>query len=167
MPTPGSDSWCSYQRDIVNNTNFYVPGYGLPVVSVMKHVKNIFLELYSDALLSHCLHGKTQNQNESINATIWNRVPKHRFVKLQTFEIGHFNVGNFATLRIYDAVGLESEFWTLKGCADDDEYRKSNSRRQSSNTMKVHRRKLRGLKKCKSIKNRKKEGKVYGAGIAS
>ena len=153
---PGSDSLCSYQRDIANNTNLHVPGYGLPV-SVMKHVKNIFLELSSDALLSRCLHGRTQIQNESFNASIWNRIPKHRFVKLQTFEIGtydavaHFNVGNSATLRINDAVGLERGFWTLKGCADDDEYRKSNSRRQSSNTM-VHRRKLRGLKKCKSVR---------------
>ena len=168
---PGSDSWCSYQRDIANHTNLHVPGYGLSV-PVMLHVKKIFLNLSSDALLSRCLHGKTQNQNESFNATIWNRIPKHRFVKLQTFEIGtydavaHFNIGNSATLRIYDAVGLERGFWTLKGCADDDEYRKSNSRRQSSNTMKINRRKSRGLKKMKSVKNRKKEGKVYGAGMA-
>ena len=117
---PRSDSWCSYQREIAKNTNLHVPGYGLPV-SVMKHVKYIFLELSSDALLSRCLHGKTRNQNETINATIRNRIPKHRLVKLQTFEIGtydavaHFNVGNSATLRIYDAVGLERGFWTLKG----------------------------------------------------
>ena len=44
-----------------------------------------------------------QNQNESYNATVWDRIPKTTFVELKTFEIGvydavaHFNIGNTAT----------------------------------------------------------------------
>ena len=39
----------------------------------------IDMELLSDELLSKCLHGKTQNQNESFNATIWERLPKTKY----------------------------------------------------------------------------------------
>ena len=85
------------------------------------------------------------------NGTIWNRIPKQYFVKLRTFEIGvydavgHFHIGNLATLLIYDAGGVECDYWTEKGCLDDDNYRKCNSRRQSDTTKK-HRCKLRGLR---------------------
>jgi hypothetical protein len=34
----------------------------------------------NDKLLSKCLDGKTQNQNESLNGMIWNRLPKTVFV---------------------------------------------------------------------------------------
>ena len=72
----------------------------------IKHVKPIFEDLSKDDL-SRCLHGKTQNQNESFNGTIWNHVIKQRFIKLKTFEIGvydsvaHFNVGNLLGHTVY------------------------------------------------------------------
>ena len=46
----------------------------------------------------------TQNQNEAFNGTIWNRIPKSKFIKYKQFEMAvcdataHFNVGNLATL---------------------------------------------------------------------
>ena len=169
---PGGDSWCTYQRDIVNKTTTHVCGDGLPN-DVIKHVKPIFEALANDDLLSRCLHGLTQNQNESFNGTTWNRIPKDRFVKLNTFEIGmydavaHFNVGNLASLLIYDAVGVERGYCTVHRCIADDNYRLSNSRRQSSDIVKNHRRFLRGQRKVKSVKTKKQEGKVYGAGMAS
>ena len=42
-----------------------------------------FMQAYfiaNDKLLSKCLDGKTQNQNESLNGMIWNRLPKTVFV---------------------------------------------------------------------------------------
>ena len=39
-----STSWCQYQRDIVNGTNFYKPGPGLPN-NVILHVKPIYQDL--------------------------------------------------------------------------------------------------------------------------
>ena len=145
--------------------------------------------------MSNLSHGLTQNQNESFNGTIWNRIPKHRFVKLSTFEIGvydavahfnvgredigqykgvlmmiildHFNVGNLASLLIYDAVGVERGYWTVQGCIDDDNFRLNNSCQQSSDIVKSRRRFLRGQRKVKCGKTEKQEGKVYGAGMAS
>ena len=63
-------------------------------------------------------------------------MPKQRFIKLKTFEIGvydsvaHFDVGNLATLLIYDAVGIDRGKWTVDGCIDDDAFRIKNSCRQ-------------------------------------
>ena len=61
--------WFTYQLDIENQTNLYLPGKGLPG-EVIKHVKPIFESLSSDQPPSKCLHGKTQNQNEAYNALI-------------------------------------------------------------------------------------------------
>ena len=65
----GADSWCRYKQDQANHTSNYVPGPGLPD-DIIKMVKPIFVRLSSDEVLSKCLHGKTQNQNESINGMI-------------------------------------------------------------------------------------------------
>ena len=46
--------------------------------------------------------------------------------------VAHFNVGNLASLLIYDVVGVERVYWAVHGCIADDNYRLSNSRRQSS-----------------------------------
>ena len=55
-----------YQSDKVTGQSTYKPGSGLPL-SVIKHLKPIYSELSNDDLLKKCLHGKTQNQNESLN----------------------------------------------------------------------------------------------------
>ena len=83
----GSDSWCKYQQDISNKMTTYVPGPGLPK-NVILYVKPIFVNLSEDALLEKCLHGKTQNQNESFNGMIWQRIPKDIRVNAATFEMG-------------------------------------------------------------------------------
>ena len=54
--------------DKANNTTTYEPGLGLPL-SVFMKLKPTF-ELSNEKLLRKCLHGLTQNQNESFNRTI-------------------------------------------------------------------------------------------------
>ena len=72
----GSDSWCRYNQDKANGTTTYKPGPGLPISIILK-LKSIYEDLSSDKLLSKCLHGLTQNNNESFNMTIWERIPKN------------------------------------------------------------------------------------------
>ena len=55
--------------DKANNTTTYEPGLGLPLSIFMK-LKPTFKELSNEKLLRKCLHGLTQNQNESFNRTI-------------------------------------------------------------------------------------------------
>ena len=58
----------------------HMPGVGLPM-EVISKVKPICNDLNSDILLSKCLHGKTQNQNESFNGMIWERLPKTKLAE--------------------------------------------------------------------------------------
>ena len=70
----GADSWCRFQQDRAKGTSLYKPGPGLPD-EIIRLVKPIYERLSNDALLERCLDGKTQNQNESLNGMIWNRLP--------------------------------------------------------------------------------------------
>ena len=59
-----------------------------------------------------CLHGKTQNANESFNGMIWNRIPKANHVALNTLTFGvyeaiaHFNMGAKASLDILEDINI-------------------------------------------------------------
>lgn len=83
----GKESWCSYQRDKALGTADHKPGAGLPTELLVKYVKPIFNELGNTAILMKCLHGKTQKQNESFNAMIWNRIPKETYVGFTQFQL--------------------------------------------------------------------------------
>ena len=165
----GEASWCGFKRDIANGTTLYKHGAGLPM-DVIKHVKPVFEELSDDKLLRKCLHGKTQNQNESYNSTIWHRIPKSIFVSATTFQLGvydaaaHFNVGNIASLQVYDEIGIERGCYTILGCSENNNERINNSLRKSSELYKSRRRQLRGLCKRKGDKDQSQEGVTYCAG---
>ena len=61
-------SLCQYQRDQCNGTNLFKHGPGLHK-DVIAAVKPIYKDLIKDEELAKCLHGKTQNQNESFKGT--------------------------------------------------------------------------------------------------
>ena len=61
-----STSWCRYQRDVANGTIFCIHGPGLPLPVIAK-VKPEYVRLSEDSLLEKCLHGKTQNQDQTLN----------------------------------------------------------------------------------------------------
>ena len=165
----GVDSWCTYQLDVANTTKMHKSTKGLPEEAI-KYLKPIFESLSDDSLLLKCLHGKTQNQNESFNGLIWRRTPKDRFVKMATFELAvydaaaHFNIGNLASLLVYDNVNIERGYYTIQGCIVDNNVRIKNAQRQSSDSAKTHRRYQRGRKKSKIDNTKASEGKVYSAG---
>ena len=127
-------------------------------------------ELSKESLLSKCLHGQTQNQNESFNGMIWNRVPKGTYVGFRQFDIGvrdavsHFNVGNAATILTYEKLGMDPGHYTYTGCSDGNLDRVRNAGRQSEERKKTRRRFLRGKRKQKTDKTNEKEGETYRAG---
>ena len=96
---------------LAKNTTTYKPGPGLPLSVVMK-VKPTFEKLTDEKLLRKCLHGLTQNQNESFNRTIWDRIPKTQYVSLTQLEFGvhdavaNFNIGRKATILIYEKMDM-------------------------------------------------------------
>ncbi|KAJ8891761.1 hypothetical protein PR048_004314 [Dryococelus australis] len=71
--------------------------FHLPRVMV-DEMKPIFSDLSESELLKKCLHGRTQNPNESVNNVIWNRLPQITFIGVRTL---HFAVLGFPPGRHY------------------------------------------------------------------
>ena len=117
----GSASWCRYQQDKANQTKLYKHGPGLPLEVIAK-LEPEYVRLSNDILQEKCLHGKTQNQNESLNGMIWQRVPKEVYVGRETLELGlydavaHFNIGAVTVIRILQALNIPPGKYTEEGC---------------------------------------------------
>ena len=79
------DSWCQYQLDVLNKTNLYTPGAGI-FDDVIHSIKPIYADITKTEALQKCLHGLTQNPNESFNSTIWLRAHKTVYCGLDTLE---------------------------------------------------------------------------------
>jgi len=124
----GSDSWCKYNADKANNTSEYKPGPGLPL-NIIHKIKPIYEALSKDSELEKCLHGKTQNANESFNGLIWERLPKTEYVSLNRLKlgvydaVGHFNMGMKSSILIYEKLNMIPGVYTLKGCSMINEKR--------------------------------------------
>jgi len=166
----GADSWCKFQRSKVDKTVKYKPGAGIPVEIVLTHLKPIYNDLSSDSLLSKCLHGKTQNQNEAFNKIIWDRVPKTSFCTKEQLEFGlydavsNFNIGRKATVLIFEKLGVTPGKFLINGCREKNRKRLYHADYKFQSPMKKRRKLIRGVKKQKQDKNKASEGKLYEAG---
>ena len=124
----GEDSWCLYKSDEANRTHRYKAGPGLPL-HVIAELKPIFARLSEDTLLMKCLHGKTQNQNESFNKMIWDRIPKATYVGKDLFELGvydavrSFNMGASSSLAVLRKTKIDPGKYTTAGCEKIDQSR--------------------------------------------
>ena len=78
--------------------------------------------------------------------------------------VAHFNIGNKATLLIFDGMQMNRGYYTTLGCQDDNNYRLKNASRKSGDRYRMRRKLLRGKKKSKGDKTSEIEGLLYGAG---
>ena len=86
----GKKSWCGYQRALAkNDTSEYSHSHPLPE-AVSNSVLPAFEDLSKTELLSSCLRGGTQNQNEAFNALTWQRATKETHSSLTTVELATF-----------------------------------------------------------------------------
>lgn len=114
----GVSSWCGYNKAQELNTIYSHKNY-LPE-AIMKTIKPIYRDLTKPELLKRCLHGKTQNPNESFNSCIWQRIKKTGFVGLQTLRLGvqdaliTFNEGAIAKANVLDRLGIKPGRYTLE-----------------------------------------------------
>ena len=78
---PGEKSWCGYQGALAKkDTLEYSHPHPLPE-AVSDSILPAFKDLSKSRLLSSCLHGGTQNQNEAFNALIWQGATKDTQLK--------------------------------------------------------------------------------------
>ena len=114
-----------------------------------------------------CLHGKTQNTNESFNALIWERIPKTDYVSLPTLEfdvydaVEHFNVGMKSSILAYEKLNIIPGRYTLYGCKSINKKRLRLSLFKNSYRSKEKRQSLRARKLKQNDKNKESEGKTY------
>jgi len=74
----GADSWCKWRSDqVTGQTTYKPPKHPLPP-AVVSTIQPIFNDLSDRKLLTACLHGYTQNQNEALHHVIWSLVPKEQ-----------------------------------------------------------------------------------------
>ena len=165
----GSTSWCQYNRDKAMNTKLYKPGKGLST-EIVAHVKRIYVELTNEELLKKCLHGTTQNRNESFNNMIWERIPKVTYVSLNLFRLGvhdavaHFNIGWKASVLVYEKLGIIPGRYCSWGTSTLNRRRLYNASYKDKPEVKKRRKIIRAKGKSKGDKINKKEGVLYEAG---
>ena len=163
----GPGSWCRRNKDLANKTKFYKPGPGLPD-DIIRDLKPIYVRLSDDSLLTKCLDGKTQNQNESLNGMIWDRLPKGVFVGPDTLRlgvcdaIGHFNIGCQAAINVLVNQGMQPGKFCIKELQGTDRLRIHKSVYKTVNKKK--RKMLRAQRKHKGDKAKDQEGVTYAPG---
>lgn len=156
-------------RDKAKGTNEHKHGNGLPI-AVVTAIKPIYKRLSSDELLKKCLDCKTQNQNESLNGMIWNRLPKQVFIGSDVLHMGvfdavsHFNIGASATAKTLERMGISPGEYCLARCFMADKQRIKKAEIKSAEKTKTRRRIIRAKKKSKGDKQKKKEGQTYACG---
>jgi hypothetical protein len=114
----GEDSWCGFQRHVAKKTTTYSPTNLLPK-AVVSAIYTVFKALTAEELPSGCLHGRTQNQNEAINALIWQSATKEIHyslpVELATYlAVGHFNDGSRTILSVLENLGVDLGIYSTK-----------------------------------------------------
>ena len=124
-----------------------------------------------DKLLQKCLHGKTQNNNESPNGLIWKRCPKDVFADWVALELGvasaviAFNNGLSGIIEVFNKLNIKPETFCEKYCEFNDETRITQKDWKSSDSVKQRRQKLRGHRKGFQDKCKENEGVLYEAGL--
>ena len=134
---PGEDSWCGY-RKAQAKVEKYEHKHSLPE-AVLLAIKSIFRDLARDDLLSKCLHGKTQNRNESFHHVIWERVPKTVYVQAPTLNIGlydaviYYNDGCYNRIKVMEKIGMKNSENVKCALMNIDKRRLSEANRRTEN----------------------------------
>ena len=165
----GATSWCKFQR--ANALGETPPAHHTTIPKAVGEViKPVFDRLCDRALLKRCLRGSTQNPNESLHATIWERCPKQQYVGPHSVETAiclaviNFNDGAVALDGIMQEFGLMSGYYMEQGLKKTDTKRLYHADRKHSLIGKKRRKKIRNIKKGFEDAKKMKEGETYLAG---
>lgn len=149
-----SDTWCKYWNDKHNGTTTYSEDNRLPQVFATE-LYPIFKRLSNNELLTRCLKGLTQSQNEAINGILWSHCPKTKFCGARKVRIAVcktiavFNTGSASKAVLMKMCGIEPGRNTMKALRLQDKLRSSSAAQKVSKKYKEQRRKLRSQRKVK------------------
>ncbi|GFU72404.1 uncharacterized protein TNCV_933551 [Trichonephila clavipes] len=120
-------------------------------------------------LLKKCLHGRTQNPDESFNKCIWERIPKTVFVGIETLKFGVmdavicFNDGYVSRIKVFEALGIKPGYNTERALLIIDNKRIFEAERIVNKVSLEARNKRRSLKRKMDKQNLDEENE-YQAG---
>lgn len=168
----GEDSWCSWQKAKAANTLDEYKHNPPMETEVFETIKPIYERLSSDDLLTRCIGGYTQNNNESFNSTVWAMAPKTMHSGKVIVDIATsvascvFNDGLRSILHIFDIMEMKIGPNSFNVCQQIDANRIEKAERSLSVAAKEARMQLTAFRKEKEAEEVEAEGQLYGAGIA-
>eukprot|EP00795_Rhopilema_esculentum_P009958 gene9957-18570_t len=152
------EEWCLSQRGNLEKANArMLPSF------VLDEMRPVFEILTSTELLSRCMHGGTQNVNESFHHLIWSLCPKEIFVSWRRLQIAvssatlQFNEGKASKLAVCDNLGLFHSSYQPKYASMMDKLRVT-----TSHVTEVQKTKRKKNQEATSLKIHSSE---YGPGI--
>ena len=92
----------------------------------MAEVKSTYVRPSDDELLKRCLDKMAQNQNESLNEMIWDRIPKGVFLGQDILAldandaVSHFNIASQAAKNVLEMQGVEPGKYCCKAMTRAD-----------------------------------------------
>ncbi|XP_047126728.1 uncharacterized protein LOC124807953 [Hydra vulgaris] len=107
------NSWCMWQSNKLTGKSTYKAKLNIPL-AINEILKPIFQDLSRDELLSKCLHGQTQNNNEAINNFILKKCPKDVYVSQNILEIAvasavlEFNDGASGIYEVFQKLQIKT-----------------------------------------------------------
>ena len=119
-------------------------------------LKPLFTNLSNPSLLSRCLAGHTQNQNETINGLLWSKCLKNRFCGIEKLRYAvsesacHFNIGSGSRIDLMRNVGVNPSTDMKFAPRKEDQMRIKIAANKISVKASVQRRNLRVKKKSKT-----------------
>ena len=119
----------------------------------MTRVKHIYQDLVRPQKLKKCLHGQTQNHNESFNSTVWQHAPKNRYRAFDKLELA-INDGRQATLDIFENINIKPGRNTISVCSSLNIKRRRSSMHHSTTMWKKKRKMIRTENKRKPDANK-------------
>ena len=155
------NTWCKFWFDKLHNKTdnlTYDTSKRLPSV-FRTDLKDIFVRLSNDKLLSRCLRGMTQNQNEAVNCQLWSKCPKTRFcgkrrVTVAVCEtVAVFNTGEAGNAIIMRGCGVPLGINTMQYLRKQDKIRLANAKKKVSSRYRKKRKGQRAKAKARVDKN--------------
>ena len=137
----------------------------------MEKIKPIFQDLAQPGLLNKCLHGRTQNPNESVNSVIWTRIPKTVFVGINTLHFGvynavaTFNEGNIVKYQVLQELVMSAGSRTIEAMLHFDKDRLRNAENKLQNLFRRATQHRAAKRKLLAENEEEEENPSYGAGL--
>lgn len=83
----GGESWCSYQRDVANDTDLHKPVKNPFPEAIVEVLQPLFDRLGDETFLAGCENCYTQSRNESLHHVIWGKASKDVYSSPQEISI--------------------------------------------------------------------------------